>query len=146
MFDAIVKSNDWSDDTISLQLLAHLEGDALSVALLVPETKRAMRSELVGALDGHYRSPGRLTDYRRKFERATRRDWEDPSMFATELETLATRAFGDMGPSVRIRMVRYRFVAGHRDCDLQRHLGSVPLDTPIREIVDICRVWESHSN
>ena len=36
-------------------------------------------------------------------------------MFATELETLATRDFGDMGPSARKWMVRDRFVAGHRD-------------------------------
>ena len=43
-------------------------------------------------------------------------------------------------------MVRDQFVAGHWDCDLRHHLISVPPDTPIREIVDICRVWESHSN
>ena len=67
VFDTIVKSNVWNDDTAALRLLAHLEGDALSVALLVPETKRATQSELVGALDDHYRSPGRLADYRRKF-------------------------------------------------------------------------------
>ena len=50
VFDAIVKSNGWDDDTAALQLLAHLEGDALSVALLVPEKQRATRSGLVGAL------------------------------------------------------------------------------------------------
>ena len=36
MFDAIVLSNGWDDATASLQLLSHLEGDALNVALLVP--------------------------------------------------------------------------------------------------------------
>ena len=50
VFDGIVKSNGWDDDTATLQLLAHLEGDALSVALLVPEKQRATRSGLVGAL------------------------------------------------------------------------------------------------
>ena len=43
-------------------------------------------------------------------------------------------------------MVLDRFVTGHRDCDLRRHLDSVPPDTPIREIVDRCKVWENHSN
>ena len=39
MFDAIVQSNGWDDATTALQLLSHLEGDALNVALLVPEYK-----------------------------------------------------------------------------------------------------------
>ena len=43
-------------------------------------------------------------------------------------------------------MVRDRFVSGHWDCTLRRHLDSVPPDTPIRNIVDQCRVWESHSD
>ena len=34
---------------------------------------------------------------------------------------------------------------GPMSCGLRRHLESVPLDTPIREIVDRCQVWESHS-
>ena len=42
-------------------------------------------------------------------------------------------------------MIRDRFVIGHRDCDLRQHLHSVPPETPIRDIVDICRVWESHA-
>ena len=33
MFDAIVQLNGWDDATIGLQLLYHLEGDALNVAL-----------------------------------------------------------------------------------------------------------------
>ena len=60
-------------------------------------------------------------------------------MFAT----LAIRAFGDVGPSAWIQMVRDRFVTGHRDYDLRRHLDSVPPDTPIREIVDRCSVGKS---
>ena len=43
VFDAIVLSNGWDDATASLQLLSHLEGDALNVALLVPESRRASR-------------------------------------------------------------------------------------------------------
>ena len=42
-------------------------------------------------------------------------------------------------------MVWDRFIADQRSCGLRRHLDSVPPDTPIREIVDRCRVWESHS-
>ena len=34
--DTIVLSNGWDDATAALQLLSHLEGDALNVALLVP--------------------------------------------------------------------------------------------------------------
>ena len=39
VFDAIVQSNGWDDATTALQLLSHLEGDALNVALLVPESR-----------------------------------------------------------------------------------------------------------
>ena len=35
-FEAIVCSNGWDDVTAALQLLSHLDGDALNVALLVP--------------------------------------------------------------------------------------------------------------
>ena len=63
VFDVIVRSNGWDDSTVVLQLLSHLEGDALNVALLVPETKRATRAGLVGELTEHYGSPGRLADY-----------------------------------------------------------------------------------
>ena len=36
VFDAIVRSNGWDNDTAALQLFSHLEGDALNVAHLVP--------------------------------------------------------------------------------------------------------------
>ena len=39
VFDAIVQSDGWDDATAGLQLLSHLEGDALNVALLVPELR-----------------------------------------------------------------------------------------------------------
>ena len=58
VFDAIVLSNGWDDATAALQLLSHLAGDALNVALLVPSPRRASRVGLVDALTAHYGSPG----------------------------------------------------------------------------------------
>ena len=37
-------------------------------------------------------------------------------------------------------------MAGHSSCELRRHLDSVPPETPIRDVVDRCRVWESHAD
>ena len=65
VFDAIVLSNEWDDATVALQLLSHLQDDALSVALLIPMLRRASRKELTDALSSHYGSPGRLANYRR---------------------------------------------------------------------------------
>ena len=65
VFDAIDQSNGWNDATAVLQLLSHLEGDALNVALLVPEVKRATWVGLVGALTEHYASPGCPTPVRK---------------------------------------------------------------------------------
>ena len=87
VFEAIVRSNGWDNDTAALQLFSHLEGDALNVAHLVPLARWLSRSGLVDALTAHYGSPGRLADYRRQFERTTRTVGED--IFATALETLA---------------------------------------------------------
>ena len=58
--------------TAALQLLSHLEGDALNVALLVPAFRRTSRVGLVGTLSAHYGSPGRLADYGRQFKKTTR--------------------------------------------------------------------------
>ena len=77
---------------------------------------------------------------------AIRRDGKDPSDFTVALETIAVKAFGDMGPNARTRFIRDRFIAGHPDCYLRWHLDSVPPDTPIRDIVDRCRVCESHAD
>ena len=146
VFEAIVRSNGWDNDTAALQLFSHLEGDALNAAHLVPLTRRMSRSGLVDALTAHYGSPGRLADYRRQFEKTTRIVGEDPAIFAAALETLAVKAFGDMGRTAQLRLIRDRFIAGHSNCDLRRHLDSVPPETPIRDIVDRCRVWESHAD
>ena len=139
-------SNGWDNDTAALQLFSHLKGDALNVAHLVPLARRLSRSGLVDALTAHYGSPGRLADYRRQFERTTRTVCEDPAIFATALETLAVKAFGDMGQTARLRLIRDRFIASHSNCDLRRHLDSVSPETPIRDVVDRCRIWESHAD
>ena len=107
---------------------------------------RATRVGLVGALTEHYGSPGRLADYLRQFERMNRPAGEDPSIFPIALETLAVKAFGDMGQTARLRIISDRFIAGHDNCELCRHLDSVSPETPIRDIVDRCRVWESHTD
>ena len=36
MFNAIAKSNSWGDEMAALQLFAHLDVEALNVALLMP--------------------------------------------------------------------------------------------------------------
>ena len=141
-----LKSNGWADETAAaLQLFAHLEGEALNVAMLMPEGERANRERLSQGLSNYYYSSGRLAVFRRKFESVTRRTGADPATFTTELEILAVRGIGDMGTCARNWMVRDRFIADQRSCGLRRHLDSVPPDTPIRETVDRCRVWESHS-
>ena len=145
VFDAIALSNGWGDATAALQLLSHLQGDALSVALLLPMPRRSSRKELTHALSSHYGSPGRLASYRRQFDKTERIPGEDPANFGITLETLAVKAFGDIGQTARLRLIRDRFIAGHGSCDLRRHLDCLPPDTPLRDIVDQCRVWESHA-
>ena len=63
VFEAIVLSNGWDNDTAALQLFSHLEGDALNVAHLVPLTRRLSRSGLVDALAAHYGSPGYICSW-----------------------------------------------------------------------------------
>ena len=115
------------------------------MTLLMLERERANWEGLLQGLSNYYNSPGRLAVFRRKFESVTCRTGVDPATFATELEILAVQGFRDMGTCARNRMVWDRFIADQRSCGLRRRLDSVPLDTPIWEIVDYCRVWESHS-
>ena len=96
VFEAIVCSNGWDDVTAALQLLSHLDGDALNVASLVPESRRVKPGFLIKSLSEHYNAPGRLAECKRQFQRAFRRPGDDPSIFATELQTLARRAFVDI--------------------------------------------------
>ena len=51
-----------------------------------------------------------------------------------------------MGQIARLRLIRDRFIAGHSSCEPRRHLDSVPPETPIWDVVDRCRVWESHAD
>ena len=135
-------SNGWDGVTAALHLVSHFDGDALNVALLVPESQWVLPGVFGGALSEHYGSPGRLAEYKRQFERASRSPSDDPSVFAIKLETLARRAFADVNASVWLQLVRDRFIAGQAECSLRRHLESVGPDTPMRDIVDSCRVWE----
>ena len=145
VFEAIVISNGWNDLTAALQLLAHLDGEALNVALLVPEDQRRRPGVLIETLTAHYTSPGRLAQRRRQFEQMTRPLGEDPAVFAIALETLARRAFVDVEPTVRLQLVRDKFITGQPQLALRRHLDSAGPDTPMVDIVDKCRVWESHA-
>ena len=142
--EAIVCSNGWDETTASLQLIAHLDGEALNVALLVPEAQRRRPGMLLKTLSAHYASPGRLAKYKRQFERMTRPPGDDPAAFAIELETLARKTFVDVDATVRLQLVCDRFITGQEHRALRRHLDSVGPDTPISDIVDRCRVWESH--
>ena len=92
IFEAIVCSNGWDDVTVALQLLSHLDGDALNVALLVPESQRTVPEFLINSLSDHYNSLGRRAEYKHQFQRVARQPGDDPSIFAIELETLARRA------------------------------------------------------
>ena len=42
-------------------------------------------------------------------------------------------------------MVRNKFIASQQSCDLCRHLDSATPETSIVDIVDSCRIWESHA-
>ena len=140
VFEAIVCSNGWDEMTAALQLLAHLDGEALNVALLVPEGQRRRPGVLLETLSAHCTSPGRLAMHRRQFEQMTR----PPAAFAIALETLARRAFVDVDAAVRLQLVRDKFIAGQKQRALRRHLDCAGPDTPISSFVDKCRVWESH--
>ena len=143
---AIVKSNGWPEETAALQLFAHLKGEALNVALLLTREKRESWMGLVGGLSAYHQSPGRLAVLRRGFERAFRRPGLDPATFATELGIFAIQGFEDMKEQARDTMIRDKFIAGQKQCALRRQLDGFAQDTPIGEIVDSCRVWESHSD
>ena len=81
-----------------------------------------------------------MADYRRQFEKTARKEGEDPSIFAITLETLAVKVLGTW--AMRHDSVSYMI-------DLlpaMTVLGSVSPETPIRDIVDRCQVWESHTD
>ena len=143
---AIVKSNGWPEETAALQLFAHIKGEALNVALLLTKEKRESWTGLVSGLSAYYHSPSRLADLRRRFESAFHQPGLDPATFATDLGILAIQGFEDMKKQARDTMIRDKFIAGQEQCALRRQLDGFAQDTPIGEIVDSCRVWESHSD
>ena len=116
------------------------------MALLLTKEKRESWTGLMSGLSAYYQSPGRLAVLRRRFESAFRRPGLDPATFATELGILAIQGFEDMKEQARDTMIRDKFIAGQRQCALRRQLDGFAQDTPIGEIVDSCRVWESHSD
>ena len=65
--------------------------------------------------------------------------------FAMELGILAVRGFADMGESARDLMIRNKFIAAQQSGKLRRHLDGAAADASIGDIVDSCRVWESHT-
>ena len=75
--------------------------------------------------DGTLWCAGPVGNYRRQFEKTAR---NEPSIFAIDLETLAVKAFGDMGPNAQLRIIWDRFIAGNENCALWRHLDRVPPD------------------
>ena len=143
---AIVKSNGWPDKTAALQLFVHLKGEALDVVLLLKKKVRESWTGLVQGLAAYYQSPGRLAGLRRQFAGALRHPGLDPATFATDLGMLAIQGFGDLKEQARDTMIRDKFIAGQEQCALRRQLDGFAQDTPIGEIVDSCRVWESHSD
>ena len=143
---AIVNSNGWMDGTAELQLFAHLDGEALNVALLMPEEEREKWEGLSQGLSEYYNSPGRLAVFQRRFKSAIRRPEMDPATFATELGIFAVRGFGDIGKRARDAMIRDRFIAAQRSCGLRRHLGVgrvIRTKSRARGLVGIRTLWES---
>ena len=106
VFRAIMKSNGWSTTTAALQLFAHLDGEALQVALLMPDKVRERWKDLVDKLSAYYNTPGRLAVVRRQFENVCRRPGLDPATFGMELGILALRGFADMKEKARDLMIR----------------------------------------
>ena len=139
VFQAIAKSNGWSSDTAALQLFAHLDGEALQVALFVLNRNRECWRDIVDELSAYYNTPKRLVVFRRPFENVHRRPGSDPATFATELSILALRGFSDMKEKARDLMVRDKFIASQRSCDLRRHLDGAAPETSIQDIADSCQ-------
>ena len=100
-------------------------------------------SGLVGALTEHYGSPGWLADYRHQFEKTTHQEGRPVGIRHRSRDTCSESVWG---ANARLRLIWDRFVTGHENCALRRHLHSIPPETPIQDIVDRCRVWESHAD
>ena len=87
---------------------------------------------------------GRLADNRRQLEKMTRTAGEDPSIFAIALETLAVKAFGDMGQTARLRLIRDLGVwESHADPEIRRVSKPGPSDSGSAILVDPGGVFPS---
>ena len=138
VFVAIACSNGWSPTTAALQLFAHLDGEVLNVALLMPVEERERWTAFVRGLSDYFNSPGGLTAVRRRFERVGRRPGVDPATFATELGVLAMQGFDNMGERARGLMIRNKFIAAQPSRALRRHLDGASAEASIGDIVDSC--------
>ena len=72
VFEAIVCLYWWDGVTAALQLVSHLKGDALNVALLVPASQAGVARSFGGGVVGALWPPWRLAEHRRQFERTSR--------------------------------------------------------------------------
>ena len=118
----------------------YLDGEALHVALLMPDNIRERWKDLVTNLSEYYNTPGRLAVVRRQFENACRPPGLDPATFAMELGILAVRGFADMNEKARDLMIRNKFIAAQRTCELSRHLDGAAAEASIGNIVDSCQI------
>ena len=109
----------------------------------MPDRIRERWKDFVDELSAYYNTPGRLAVFRRQFENARRRPGLDPATFATGILELC--GFSDMKEKARDLMVRNKFIVSQQSCDLCRHLDSAAPETLIGDIVDSCRIWESHA-
>ena len=78
-------SNGWSPVTAALQLFAHLDGEALNVALLTPVKERERWKDLSNGLSEHYNSLGRLAVVRQWIRLRLPRSWG--SLQSADLKT-----------------------------------------------------------
>ena len=53
--------------------------------------------------------------------------------------------YSDMKEKARDLMIRNKFIAAQRSCELCRHLDGAAAEASIGDIVDSCRIWESHA-
>ena len=69
----------------------------------------------------------------------------DPATFATELKIRAMQGFDHMGECARGLKIRNKFIAAQPSQALHRCLDGASAEASIGDIVDSCRVWESHA-
>ena len=69
----------------------------------------------------------------------------DPATLATEMGVLAMQGFDNIGERARGLMIRNKLIAAHQSRALRRHLDGASAEMSIGDIVDSCRVWESHA-